>query len=88
MRAKAVRLTVNEFKTHKGAPPGWNPATIRSPDDNLLPVHKTFTDIKKTALSIVVVDHPPPGLYEPTYYPIDKSFAPRPQVHAAKPAHE
>jgi hypothetical protein len=56
--------TDDRFKVYKGAPTGWYKVTIWSPDDKPLPVNKRYTDIKKTDLSIEVVEHPSPGAYD------------------------
>jgi hypothetical protein len=56
--------TDDRFKVYKGAPPGWYKVTIWSPDDKPLPVNKKYTDIKKTDLSIEVVENPAPGAYD------------------------
>jgi hypothetical protein len=52
------------FKQYKGVPPGWYKVTIWSPDDVPLLVHKKYTNIQTTDLSVEVVPDAPPGAYD------------------------
>jgi hypothetical protein len=52
------------FKTYQGAPSGWYKVTIWSPDDKPIPVHKKYTNIKTTDLTVEVVADAQPGAYD------------------------
>src|SRR5207249_10252014 len=51
------------FKVTKGALLGWYKVTLSSPDDNVIPANKKYTDFRKTDLSVEVVAEPQPGAY-------------------------
>jgi hypothetical protein len=52
------------FKVTKGARLGWYKVTLSSPDDEAMPVHKKYTDFRKTDLTVEVVADPQPGAYD------------------------
>jgi hypothetical protein len=52
------------FKVTKGAQLGWYKVTLSSPDDNLIPANKKYTDFRKTDLVVEVVSEPQPGAYD------------------------
>jgi hypothetical protein len=52
------------FKVRKGARLGWYKVTVSSPDDNLIPVNKKYTNFRQTDLTVEVVADPQPGAYD------------------------
>ena len=51
-------------KVTKGARLGWYKITVSAPDNEILPVHKKYTDFRQTDLSVEVVAEPGPNAYD------------------------